>query len=65
MPESVFNALSQTWVSGRQLRLSRDSQPASRAGGKPPFRKAAPAGERPFQGKPFKKKKPKKAAASE
>ncbi len=66
MPESVFNALSQTWVSGRQLRLSRDSHPANRGGaGKPTFRKSAPAGERPFQGKPLKKKKFKKAASSE
>lgn len=65
MPESVFNALSQTWVSGRQLRLSRDSHAPARAGGKPPFRKSAPGGERPFQGKPVKKKKAKKAAASE
>jgi len=65
MPESVFNALSQTWVSGRQLRLSRDSQAAARTGGKPPFRKSAPGAERPFPAKPVKKKKAKKAAASE
>jgi len=65
MPESVFNALSQTWVSGRQLRLSRDSHSAARTGGKPPFRKSAPGAERPFQAKPVKKKKAKKAAASE
>lgn len=65
MPESVFNALSQTWVSGRQLRLSRDSHSAARTGGKPPFRKSAPGTERTFPAKPVKKKKAKKAAASE
>lgn len=63
MPESVFDALSKTWVSGRQLRLSRDSHPTNRSGGKPPFRKASVGGERSFQGKTLKKKKFKKAAA--
>jgi len=62
MPPTVFDALSKTWVSGRQLRLSRDSNSAARTS-KTPLRKSAPSeGERPFQGKPVKKKKALKKA---
>src|SRR5690606_11946298 len=30
MPPAVFDALSRTWVSGRQLRISKDTHPAGR-----------------------------------
>lgn len=31
MPPAVFDALSRTWVSGRQLRISKDTHPAGRS----------------------------------
>lgn len=67
MPEGVFESLSRVWVSGRQLRLSRDNHPSARRESTP-FRKASPMGtsERPFKAKTFKKKKSfKKTAAAE